>query len=161
VQNKSDLSILYYSEILDLIIVRWEVRKRLIKANVEMHSTEKHLKRTKRERRKREDWDGRDIILTWEKKMTLEKFLRHSLIIFNYIMHEIYKRIVVIALLWLWLLYYYIIYHIYWMLCSVFFSWPLQCDDAGVRREGERMKIFLSERFLIYVTRRYFMFEMF
>ena len=47
------------------------------------------------------------------------------------------------------------------MLCSVFFSWPLQCDDAGVRREGERMKIFLSERFLIYVTRRYFMFDVF
>lgn len=44
VQNKSDCRF-YYSEMLDLIIVRREVGKNeeLIKTNVEMHSTERHF----------------------------------------------------------------------------------------------------------------------
>lgn len=39
---------------------------------------------------------------------------------------------------------------------SVFFSWSLQCDDAGFDGREREMKIFLSERFLIYVNAKIF-----
>lgn len=42
------------------------------------------------------------------------------------------------------------------MLCSVFFFAAPAMWRCGVRREGERMKIFIRERFLIYVTKIFY-----
>lgn len=128
-----------------------------------MHSTERHFWKKKKKERKRKE---RKKIEGWEifnfdlKRNDVRKIFTA---LFNHypqlhIVHEIYKRIiVVIALLWLRLLYYYIIYIECCAQC--FFSRPpCKCDDAGGfdGREREWRSFFYQRDFLIYVNAKIF-----